>query len=100
MWTLKGIKTEKISEETYRIESLRGGDLDNHIFELRQRCDLSKHQLELLHEADVAYLQDKEQYAAEILAVLCNSLNGIELDSIQGPIPIFCMGIDPEDIIF
>lgn len=100
MWNLKGIKSEKISGEIYKIESLRGVELDNYLFALGQRTDLNAFQKETLRLADVAYLQDREQDAADLLSSLYRDMNGIELDSIPGSVPIQDMGIDPEDIIF
>lgn len=46
---------------------LRGVELDNEIFRLQQRKDLTKEQRELLLEADVAYLQDREDDANLLL---------------------------------
>lgn len=64
---------------------LRGVDLDNAIFELQRKGGLSKELSELLHKADVAYLQDKEAESAELLQMVYNRLSGLDTDGDSMP---------------
>lgn len=47
--------------------NLRGTDLDNALYELQCMSISNKEIRELLHKADVAYLQDREKDAAELV---------------------------------
>ena len=45
-------------------------ELDNRLFVLQQRKDLTPRQRELLQKADIAYLQDRDAEASVILDIL------------------------------
>lgn len=64
------------------MKQLRGIELDNAIFELQQRGNLTEQQTNLLVKADVAYLQDREEDAAELLDIIVSIDNGETFDSI------------------
>lgn len=64
------------------MKDLRGIELDNAIFELQQRGNLSEQQVTLLVQADTAYLQDREDDAAELIDIIVRIDNGEAFDSI------------------
>ena len=48
--------------------------LDNRIWLLQQRKDLTSTQREVLHQADVAYLQDRDDEARSLIDTIENQL--------------------------
>lgn len=64
------------------MKDLRGIELDNAIFELQQRSNLSEQQTALLVQADINYLQDREEDAAELLDIIVRIDNGETFDAI------------------
>ena len=48
--------------------------LDNRIWLLQQRKDLTPTQREVLHQADIAYLQDRDEEASSLVATIENQL--------------------------
>lgn len=77
------------------ITLLQGVKLIHAIRELSMNKDLTLLQQEVLFMADVCYIQDKQTSAAELLAVALQSIDGIELSSMQGSMPsaLLHMGI-------
>lgn len=60
---------EKVYEEKYEmVKKLRGIELDNAIYGIKQQRNLTNRQRKLIIEADIAYLQDKEEISAYILS--------------------------------
>lgn len=70
------------------ITLLKGVELIHAIRELSMRKDLTLLQQEVLFMADVCYIQDKQSNAAELLTVVLQSIDGIELSSMSGTMPI------------
>lgn len=85
MFKITSIQSERITEEQYAVESLRGVDLDNAIYDLRN-TNVSSNVRDILHKADVAYLQDREQDAAELLWVAIEIIAGVKHDTIVGTV--------------
>jgi len=48
--------------------------LDNRIWLLQQRKDLTPTQREVLRQADIAYLQDRDEEASSLVATIENQL--------------------------
>jgi len=48
--------------------------LDNRIWLLQQRKDLTPTQREILRQADIAYLQDRDEEASSLVATIENQL--------------------------